>query len=273
MTARGTRIVIVEDHEVFGVGLEKCLADFELVGHAAAVDEAIAVIREVTPDLVFLDVNLGDGGNGADVIKGTREVQPAPKFLALTSLESFESVSRLFIAGVDGYITKGTQCDQIIESALQVLAGERPVSRGIADHMLSIDEAAARRRKVDALTDEEREIVRLIARGYAYREVRKKLELERQENPGAAAHRRGCRRQPLGDQCPTDGANHRGSDARYDRDRARRGTRLRGDRRRVRTPCRDHSPTPDLLGVSAATNSTLHPAGRLAHTRPGVHAS
>ena len=152
-----------------------------MVGHAAAVDEAIAVIREVTPDLVFLDVNLGDGGNGADVIKGTREVQPAPKFLALTSLESFESVSRLFIAGVDGYITKGTQCDQIIESALQVLAGERPVSRGIADHMLSIDEAAARRRKVDALTDEEREIVRLIARGYAYREVRKKLELERQE--------------------------------------------------------------------------------------------
>lgn len=156
-------------------GLERYLEDrYELVGSASEARSAIEMILERRPDLVLLDVRF-PGGGGAAVVEAVKRQAPEIKFLAFTVSTSASDVVSLFKAGVDGYVVKATEGLELKEQIDQALAGGRPVSRYVANHLLDIDEVVSGQAEMEGLTPKEREVVTLIARGFKYREVAEEL--------------------------------------------------------------------------------------------------
>ncbi len=171
------RIFLVEDHPLMLFGIQKYLEErYELVGSATDVQPAIDMILDRAPDLVLLDVRI-PGGGGARVVEAVKKQRPDIKFLAFTVSTNADDVRRLFQAGVDGYVVKKTDGLELEEQIELALAGGRPVSRYVANYLLQIDDATAAASELEGLTDKEREVVTLIARGFKYRETAKELDI------------------------------------------------------------------------------------------------
>ncbi len=170
MSDQRTRIFLVEDEPLTRAGSRHLLSKrYDVIGEADNVTDSVAMIRELEPELVLLDIRIKEG-SGATVVEEVRKTHPATKFLALTVSTSRQDVARLLDVGVDGYLTKdleGDLCDLVAEA----LAGGRPISRHVAGYLLDIDESVPPLSHVDRLTPREREVVALIARGYTYRET------------------------------------------------------------------------------------------------------
>ncbi len=171
------RIFLVEDHPLMLYGIQKYLEErYELVGSATEVQPAIDMIVDRVPDLVLLDVRI-PGGGGALVVEAVKKRLPDIKFLAFTVSTNSDDVRRLFKAGVDGYVVKKTDGFELEDQIDLALAGGRPVSRYVANYLLEIDDVAASNSELEALTEKERAVVTLIARGFKYRETAEELEI------------------------------------------------------------------------------------------------
>ncbi len=171
------RIFLVEDHPLMLYGIQKYLEErYELVGSATEVQPAIDMIVDRVPDLVLLDVRI-PGGGGALVVEAVKKRLPDIKFLAFTVSTNADDVRRLFKAGVDGYVVKKTDGFELEDQIDLALAGGRPVSRYVANYLLEIDDVAASNSELEALTEKERAVVTLIARGFKYRETAEELEI------------------------------------------------------------------------------------------------
>lgn len=174
-------VVVVDDHAIFRSGLKADLDDrVRVVGEAAAVEEAIAVIRERQPQVVLLDVHLpgGKGGGGAEVIAGCPEVRQTTKFLALSVSDSAEDVVTVIRAGARGYVTKTISGADISDAVLRVASGDAVFSPRLAGFVLDAfgtAVVASVDSELDRLSARELEVMRLIARGYSYKEVAKEL--------------------------------------------------------------------------------------------------
>ncbi len=165
------RVFIVEDEALTRAGVHHYLAeDVDIVGEADNVAAAVAMIRDLVPDLVLLDIRI-KGGTGADVIEQVRKTHAGIKFLALTASTSRHDVLRLLSIGVDGYLTKGIIGDDLPERVAEALAGGRPISKQVAGFVLDINEDISDESNIDRLTKRQHEVIRLIARGYTYRET------------------------------------------------------------------------------------------------------
>jgi DNA-binding NarL/FixJ family response regulator len=172
---RRPRLFIVDDHDFAREGVKVFLGDaFTIAGEADNTQSAIELIRERNPDLVVLDVRL-PGGGGEVVVAEVRKTHPNVKFLALSASTSREDVAKLLDAGVDGYMTKATVGVDLPGFVHDALDGQLPISSDVAGYMLDIDEDTAERSGLERLTEREREVVLLIARGYTYREVASNL--------------------------------------------------------------------------------------------------
>ena len=171
-----TSVVIVDDHSIFRSGLRADLApDLTVLGEASSVATAIALLAEVSPDVVLLDVHLPDG-TGADVIAGA----PGPRYLALSVSDSAEDVVGVIRAGARGYITKGSSGADVSAAVRAVAGGDAVFSPRLAGFVLDAFGAVAGERassdeELDRLSAREQEVMRLIARGYAYKEVASEL--------------------------------------------------------------------------------------------------
>ena len=177
------RVVLVDDHAMFRAGVRAELGTatgvVEVVAEAADVDEAVRAIAETRPDVVLLDVHL-PGGGGARVMQvlhargdlGTR-------FLALSVSDAAEDVIGTIRSGARGYVTKTIAGPELIDAIGRVNAGDAVFSPRLAGFVLDAFagsiEVAAVDEDLDRLTEREREVMRLIARGYAYKEVAKEL--------------------------------------------------------------------------------------------------
>ncbi|MDT0158317.1 response regulator transcription factor [Microbacterium sp. ARD32] len=178
------RVVIVDDHSIFRSGLRADLDEtVEVVGEAADVPSAIAVIRETMPDVVLLDVHL-PGGAGAEATGGESVIRgSAPttaRFLALSVSDAAEDVVRVIRAGARGYITKGSSGREVSQAVHAVAEGDAVFSPRLAGFVLDAfgavaGETAAVDDELDRLSAREQEVMRLIARGYAYKEVASSL--------------------------------------------------------------------------------------------------
>lgn len=178
------RVVIVDDHSIFRSGLRADLDEtVEVVGEAADVPSAIAAIREKMPDVVLLDVHL-PGGTGADATGGESVIRgSAPttaRFLALSVSDAAEDVVRVIRAGARGYITKGSSGVEVSKAVHAVAGGDAVFSPRLAGFVLDAfgavaGETAAVDDELDRLSAREQEVMRLIARGYAYKEVAAEL--------------------------------------------------------------------------------------------------
>ena len=184
------RVVIVDDHSIFRSGLRADLdASIDVVGEAADAASAIEVIQATRPDVVLLDVHLPSGrgaasapdaAGGEAVIRGASPVVPATRFLALSVSDAAEDVVRVIRAGARGYITKGSSGAEVSRAVHAVAEGDAVFSPRLAGFVLdafgaAVGETAATSDELDRLSAREQEVMRLIARGYAYKEVAAEL--------------------------------------------------------------------------------------------------
>jgi DNA-binding NarL/FixJ family response regulator len=178
-----TTVIIVDDHSIFRSGLRADLdSSVEVLGEAASVDEAVALIAELRPDVVLLDVHLpgGGGGGGAEVLRRSAGLLDSVRFLALSVSDSAEDVVGVIRAGARGYITKTSSGAEVSRAAAAVAGGDAVFSPRLAGFVLDAfgavaGEQAESSEELDRLSAREREVMRLIARGYAYKEVATEL--------------------------------------------------------------------------------------------------
>jgi DNA-binding NarL/FixJ family response regulator len=180
------RVVLVEDHALFRAGVRAELAALagdpprvEIVGEAPTADDGIRAIRALRPDVVLLDVHL-PGGGGQSVILGVRDDVDAPRFLALSVSDAVDDVIAVVRAGARGYVTKTISAEELLDAIERVHAGDAVFSPRLAGFVLdafSGDLPAPTDPELDQLTAREQEVLRLIARGYAYKEVAVRLNL------------------------------------------------------------------------------------------------
>lgn len=187
MPSEQIRLVLVDDHRMFRSGVKAELgADLPVVGEAGSVEEAVRVVAEMRPDVVLLDVHLpgGDGRGGTDVLLGCRGVTtPAGepvRFLALSVSDAAEDVIAVIRAGARGYVTKSIAPHDLVVAIRRVADGDAVFSPRLAGFVLDAFGAAAGEiaevdEELDRLSAREREVMRLIARGYQYKEVAKEL--------------------------------------------------------------------------------------------------
>lgn len=177
------RVVIVDDHDVIRVGVRESLEDdIDVVGEGRDVESAIEQIALTTPDVVILDVHLpgGTGGGALDVLAAVlRNAQP-PKVLALSVSDAADDVVAVVRAGARGYVTKSISGPDLSDAVRRVASGDAVFSPRLAGFVLDAfnaagGEVAAADEDLDKLTEREQEVMRLIARGYTYREVGEKL--------------------------------------------------------------------------------------------------
>jgi DNA-binding NarL/FixJ family response regulator len=171
------RVVLVDDHQMFRTGVKAELGDsVEIVGEAGDVDEAISVIRDVQPDVVLLDVHL-PGGGGIEVLRRLQGQVPS-RFLALSVSDAAEDVIGVVRGGARGYVTKTISGPELTDAIARVAEGDAVFSPRLAGFVLdafAASDVPAVDPELDQLTQREREVLRLIARGYAYKEIAKEL--------------------------------------------------------------------------------------------------
>jgi DNA-binding NarL/FixJ family response regulator len=172
-------VVVVDDHGMFRTGVRAEIGEgVVIVGEAADVDEAVKVVLDTMPDVVLLDVHL-PGGGGSEVLRRVHLKAPEVKFLALSVSDAAEDVIGVIRAGARGYVTKNITGTELIEAIGRVADGDAVFSPRLAGFVLDAFagtiEVAHIDVDLDRLTEREREVMRLIARGYAYKEVAKEL--------------------------------------------------------------------------------------------------
>jgi DNA-binding NarL/FixJ family response regulator len=170
-----TSVVIVDDHAMFRSGVRAEIGHrLDVVGEAGDVDAAVAVIQQTTPDVVLLDIHL-PGGGGVEVIRRIGHRLPETRFLALSVSDAAEDVIGAIRAGARGYVTKTITGDELVAAVGRVAGGDAVFSPRLAGFVLDAFagtvEVAQVDEELDRLSEREREVMRLIARGYSYREV------------------------------------------------------------------------------------------------------
>ncbi|MDN4474994.1 response regulator transcription factor [Demequina sp. SYSU T00192] len=176
-------VVIVDDHDVIRVGVRESLDDdISVIGEARDVESAVAEIRAKAPQVVILDVHLpgGTGGGALDVLAEVLHRPGAPRVLALSVSDAAEDVVATVRAGARGYVTKSISGPDLSDAVRRVATGDAVFSPRLAGFVLDAfgaagGEVAAADEDLDKLTEREQEVMRLIARGYTYREVAEKL--------------------------------------------------------------------------------------------------
>jgi RNA polymerase sigma factor (sigma-70 family) len=179
------RVFLVDDHELIRSGIRTELSgSVEIVGEADQVDAAIEMILERSPDVVLLDVHMPNGG-GLAVLKAVTQTPCPVRFLALSVSDAAEDVIAIIRAGARGYVTKNISGPDLTDAIYRIAAGDVVFSPRLAGFVLdafaSTDESAPLTELVDAelgqLTPRERQVLRLIARGYTYKDIATELSI------------------------------------------------------------------------------------------------
>jgi DNA-binding NarL/FixJ family response regulator len=174
-------IVIVDDHALFRSGVRSEVEGLvEVAGEAGSVEEAVRVIGERRPDVVLLDVHM-PGGGGVEVIRRVAATDPGQRFLALSVSDAAEDVIAVVRAGARGYVTKSISGEELAAAVTRVRDGDAVFSPRLAGFVLDAFAGSVPAAEVDPeldqLTTREREVLRLIARGYMYKEVAQRLDI------------------------------------------------------------------------------------------------
>jgi len=178
------RVFLVDDHELIRSGIRSELTgSVDIIGEADEVDVAIEMILERTPDVVLLDVHM-PGGGGIAVLHAVIEKAPTVRFLALSVSDASEDVIGVIRAGARGYVTKNISGSDLLDAIYRVAAGDAVFSPRLAGFVLdafSLEgkslEAGDVDPELDQLTPRERQVLRLIARGYSYRDIASELTI------------------------------------------------------------------------------------------------
>ena len=171
------RVLIVDDHAVVRAGLRLLLDaedDIETVGEAGDAREAIFEARSTKPDVVLMDVVLGDK-SGIDVTPEVIHEQPQARVLVLSMQDDPRYVREAFAAGAHGYVLKEAADTELVRAVREVARGGSYVHPALGARMAAADAAAADAAEQDPLSDREREVLRLLALGHTNQEIAQML--------------------------------------------------------------------------------------------------
>jgi DNA-binding NarL/FixJ family response regulator len=172
-------VAIVDDHAIFRAGVRSELESaVEVVGEASTVREAVNLVRKKRPAVVLLDVHMPDGG-GQEVIRQTLAENEDTRFLALSVSDAPEDVVAVVRSGARGYVTKTISGPDLVEAIERVSLGDAVFSPQLAGFVLDAfsgrTDPETTDAELDLLTPREQEVLRLIARGYLYKEIARRL--------------------------------------------------------------------------------------------------
>jgi DNA-binding NarL/FixJ family response regulator len=181
------RVVVVDDHALLRAGVKAEIHGatsagerIDVVGEADDVEGAVDVIVGTRPDVVLLDVHL-PGGDGPAVIRGVRAAEVETTFLALSVSDAADDVIAVIRAGARGYVTKAISRDDLVDAIARVAHGDAVFSPRLAGFVLDAFAGAIPTAQIDPeldlLSAREQEVLRLLARGYAYKEVASRLSI------------------------------------------------------------------------------------------------
>jgi DNA-binding NarL/FixJ family response regulator len=175
------RVFLVDDHQMFRAGVRAELADaVEIVGEAADAESAVQGIRATNPEVVLLDVHL-PGGGGRAVLETLKPERPDLVFLALSVSDAAEDVIAVIRAGARGYVTKTISSEELAIAITRVRDGDAVFSPRLAGFVLDAFSGdpppTVADPQLEQLSPREREVMRLIARGYTYKEIARQLSL------------------------------------------------------------------------------------------------
>jgi DNA-binding NarL/FixJ family response regulator len=175
------RVFLVDDHQMFRSGVRAELGDaVEVVGEASDVESAVQGIRATAPEVVLLDVHL-PGGGGRAVLETLKPERPELVFLALSVSDAAEDVIAVIRAGARGYVTKTISSEELAAAIVRVRDGDAVFSPRLAGFVLDAFSGdvptTVTDPELDQLSPREREVMRLIARGYTYKEIARRLSL------------------------------------------------------------------------------------------------
>ena len=162
------RLVLADDHPIWRSGLRTDLAgDFDVVGEAGGADDAIATIKQERPDLVVCDLHMPDGG-GLKVVRACSEIAP---IVMLTVSEQERDLFDAVAAGAMGYLLKSTPAPDLRAALLRVAQGEPAFSPQLAALVLGEFRRVIKKGGDQPLSEREREVLQLVARGHTYKQV------------------------------------------------------------------------------------------------------
>jgi two-component system, NarL family, response regulator DevR len=177
---RVIRVFLLDDHEVVRTGLRELLehdGDIEIVGESGSALEAIARIPALRPNVAVLDARLPDG-NGIDVCRQVRSVDPSIQGLILTSYEDDEALFAAIMAGAAGYVLKQIRGTDLVDAVRRVASGQSMLDPAVTQRVLErIRSGVEAPNELKSLTEQERRILMHVAEGLTNREIAAKMFL------------------------------------------------------------------------------------------------
>ncbi|MDQ3963162.1 MAG: response regulator transcription factor [Actinomycetota bacterium] len=176
------RVFLLDDHELVRRGLRDYLSDecdFEIVGEAGSVREALAEIPGTDPDVAVVDVRLPDG-SGIELCREVRSSMPSVRCLILTSFPDEEAFTQAVLAGASAWVLKETKTAQLVDAIRHVAGGGSMLDSAMTPKIFDGMRSEHARRAVDKLSRQERQILELIVEGLSNREIAKRLFLAEQ---------------------------------------------------------------------------------------------
>jgi two-component system response regulator NreC len=171
------RVLIVDDHAVVRAGLRMLVdaeEDLEAVGEAGTVRDAVFEVRSSKPDVILMDIVM-PGESGLVGLPKLLHERPEAKILILSMEDDPRYVREAFAAGADGYVLKEAADAEVVNAIREVAGGGRYLHPELGARLITAETEALKRAEADPLSDREREILVLLARGYTNQEIAKQL--------------------------------------------------------------------------------------------------
>jgi len=179
-------VCIVDDNNEIRSALEQIILmanGYELVGSCSGLQEALITIPDIKPNVVLMDINLGENESGMDCIRELKPLYPEILFMMCTVYEEDEKIFEALTAGANGYILKKTTPDKLLDAIKELYEGGAPMSSQIASKVVAAfskarpfsNDDAATLNDIGALSNREKEILELLPKGMLYKEIANSL--------------------------------------------------------------------------------------------------